>query len=49
LTLSPLLGLAAIKFTNLRSMYLGFAIATPLFAALALSLNAFGLMSCDAL
>ena len=47
LTLSPLLGLAAIKWTNLRPTYLAFVIATPLFAALVLSLNASGVAMCD--
>jgi len=48
LTMSPLFGLAAIKFTKLRPTYLALAIATPLFFALVLSLNAFDLVMCDA-
>jgi hypothetical protein len=49
LTLSPLLGLAAVKLKQLRKVYAGCAIATPLFFVLVMSLNAFEITSCDAL
>ncbi len=48
LSLSPLLGLLALKYRNLRTAYLGVAIATPLFMALVMSLNALDIAMCDA-
>ena len=47
LTVSPLLGLAALKIARLRPAYLLAVIATPLFYLLVVSINASGFASCD--
>lgn len=49
LTLSPLLGLLAIRAVKLRGVYAGFAAATPLFFILVMSLLNLEITSCDAL
>jgi hypothetical protein len=48
LTLSPLLGLLALKVRKLRGIYAGFAIATPLYFIIVWSLLAADITICDA-
>ena len=47
LTLSPFLGLLALKIARLRFVYLLAVTATPLFYLLVMSINASGFASCD--
>jgi hypothetical protein len=47
LSLSPLLGLLAIRLRNLRRIYAGMAMATPLLFVLVFTLNSLGITQCD--
>ena len=48
LTLSPLIGFAALRFRGLRKPYLISALAMPLFQVSVLALNGAGVLQCDA-
>jgi hypothetical protein len=48
LTVSPLIGFAALRFPGLRKPYLMAALAMPLFQVSVLALNGAGVLQCDA-